>query len=200
MEYPSLQGKLLMRDYGRNVQHMIEYALTIEDKAEREQCVESIIHTMQSLFPYLRQEESKHVVYDHLAIMSGFRLDIDWPYGMPHPEELHLNPERLPYSSSPIRMRHYGRIIQNMVQACLDETDVERQNYLINRLANKLKQQYLLWNKDQVEPERIIEDISLLSDGKLRCDFEDFQLMHAWQLVPKKTQQQHDNKKKKKKG
>jgi hypothetical protein len=67
-------------------------------------------------------------------------------------------------------------------------------------LANKLKQQYLLWNKDQVEPERIIEDISLLSDGKLRCDFEDFKLMHAWQLVPKKTQQQHDNKKKKKKG
>ena len=200
MEYPSLQGKLLMRDYGRNVQHMVEYALTIEDKAEREQCVESIIRTMQSLFPYLRQEESKHVVYDHLAIMSGFRLDIDWPYGMPHPEELHLNPERLPYSSSPIRMRHYGRIIQNMVQACLDETDVERQNYLINRLANKLKQQYLLWNKDQVEPERIIEDISLLSDGKLRCDFEDFQLMHAWQLVPKKAQQQHDNKKKKKKG
>ena len=185
MDYPTLQGKLLMRDYGRNVQHMVEYALTIRDRAERERCVAGIIRTMQSLFPYLRQEESRHVVYDHLAIMSGFQLDIDWPYGMPHPEELHLRPERLPYNTTPVKMRHYGRIIQNMVDEAVAETDIERKQYLICRLANKLKQQYLAWNKDQVESERIIYDIELLSGGQLNCDFEGFELKHAWQLVPK---------------
>ena len=199
MDYPSLQGKLLMRDYGRNVQHMVEYALTIEDRAERERCVASIITTMQSLFPYLRNEESKHVVYDHLAIMSDFRLDINWPYGMPHPEELHLRPERLPYNTTPVRMRHYGRLIDQMVQQAVAEPDIERRHFLTNRLANKLKQQYLIWNKDQVEPERIIEDISLLSRGKLSCEFEGFELKHGWQLRPKeKKQPQRPIKRKKK--
>lgn len=189
MDYPTLQGKLLMRDYGRNVQHMVEYALTIDDRAERERCVARIIATMQSLFPYLRNEESKHVVYDHLAIMSDFRLEIDWPYGKPHPEELHLRPERLLYSTTPVRMRHYGRIIDKMVQEAVAETDTERQHYLINRLANKLKQQYLIWNKDQVEPERIIDDIGLLSGGRLSCDFDGFELKHGWQLKPKEKKQ-----------
>ena len=198
MEYSTLQGKLLMRDYGRNVQHMVEHALTIQDREERERCVASIITTMQSLFPYLRQEESRHVVYDHLAIMSDFRLDIDWPFGKPHPEELHLQPEKLPYNLSPIRMRHYGRIIQDMVQEAVNEPDIERKQYLICRLANKLKQQYLTWNKDQVETQRIIDDIHLLSHGKLSCDFEGFELLHAWQLVPKKPNPPHEKKKKKK--
>ena len=185
MDYPTLQGKLLLRDYGRNVQHMVEYALTIEDRDEREKCVAGIIQTMQSLFPYLRQEESRHVVYDHLAVMSDFQLDIDWPYGKPHPEELHLQPDRLTYNTTPVRMRHYGRIIQDMVTEAVAEPDIERKQYLICRLANKLKQQYLVWNKDQVEPERIIYDIELLSNGQLSCDFEGFELKHGWQLVPK---------------
>ena len=189
MEYSTLQGKLLMRDYGRNVQHMVEHALTIENREEREHCVEAIITTMQSLFPYLRQEESLHVVYDHLAIMSDFRLDIDWPYGKPQPEELHLQPERLPYNTTPIRMRHYGRIIEQMVAEAVNEQDEEKQHYLINRLVNKIKQQYLIWNKDQVEPERIIEDIHILSNGRLNCDFEGFELKHGWQLLPKEKKQ-----------
>ncbi|MBO4621136.1 MAG: DUF4290 domain-containing protein [Paludibacteraceae bacterium] len=201
MEYPTLQGKLLMRDYGRNVQHMIEHAITIQDREERERCVAAIINTMQSFFPYLRQEESRHVVYDHLAIMSDFKLDIDWPNGMPHPEELHLHPEPLPYNTTPIRMRHYGRIIQDMVAEAVNEPDIDRKHFLINRLANKLKQQYLIWNKDQVEPERIIEDIYLLSDGQLSCGFDGFVLKHGWQLVPKDLKQaqattQHKKKKK----
>ncbi len=199
MDYPTLQGKLLMRDYGRNVQRMVEYAITIQDPEQREQCVATIIRTMQSLFPYLRQEESKHVVYDHLAVMSGFRLDINWPFGMPHPEELHLQPDKLPYNTTPIRMRQYGRIIQTMVKQAVEETDIERRQYLICRLANKLKQQYLLWNKDQVERERIIEDIHILSNGQLSCDFEGFNLLHAWQLVPKDQKNQNSHNKKKKK-
>ena len=199
MDYPTLQGKLLMRDYGRNVQHMIEYAITIPDREERERCVKSIIQTMQSFFPYLRQEESLHVAYDHLAIMSDFKLDIDWPFGMPHPEELHLVPEKLPYNTTPIRLRHYGRIIQDMVKEAVNEPDLDRQHFLTVRLANKLKQQYLIWNKDQVEPERIIEDIYILSDGKLSCGFDGFYVKHGWQLVPKDLKQAQSTQHKKKK-
>lgn len=199
MEYSTLDGKLIMRDYGRNVQRMVEHALTIENKEERERCVQTIISTMQSLFPYLRNEESRHVVYDHLAIMSRFRLDIDWPFGKPQPEELHYEPARLPYNtSSPVRMRHYGRIVDNMVQEAVKEQDEEKRKYLITRLANKLKVQYLQWNKDQVEPERIVADIKLLSGGRLSCDFPEFELLHGWQLVQKDKKNQSQPKKKKK--
>lgn len=188
-----------MRDYGRNVQHMVEHALTIENREERELCVERIIRTMQSLFPYLRNEESRHVVYDHLAIMSDFRLDIDWPFGLPQPEEMHYEPKRLPYNTtSPVRMRHYGRIVDSMVQQAMQEQDMDKRHFLINRLANKLKLQYLLWNKDQVEPQRIIDDIVLLSDGQLDCNFPEFTLLHAWQLVSKEKKSQQSQKKKKK--
>lgn len=188
-----------MPDYGRNVQRMVEHALTIQDREERELCVSRIILTMQSLFPYLKNEESRHVVYDHLAIMSDFQLDIDWPFGMPHPEELHYTPQRLPYNTeSPVRMRHYGRIIDMMIKEAMKEEDRQKREFLINRITNKLKQHFLLWNKDQVERERIISDLQILSDGLLSCDFQDFNLLHAWQLVPKEKKSQQPQKKKKK--
>jgi len=105
----------------------------------------------------------------------------------------------LAYNTTPIRMRHYGRIIQTMLQEAIAEKDIERRKYLINRLANKLKMQYLIWNKDQVEAQRIKDDVHLLSVGKLSCDFEGFELKHAWQLLPKDKKPQPTQPKKKKK-
>ena len=200
------QEPLLMPEYGRNVQRMVEYALTLTDKAERTRCVQAIMHTMENLFPYLKNEESRHKMYDHLAMMSGFRLDIDFPYNRPTPDELRYRPERLSYNTAqPVRYRHYGRIIQNMVREAMDETDEERRKQLVLRIANRMKQNYLVWNKDHVDEVRIKEDIQTLSDGRLSCDFPEFQLASAKLLNPQggqpqgQTFQQQGKKKRKKK-
>ena len=200
MEYSTQQEKLLMPEYGRNVQRMVEYALTIEDKQQRTECVQAIMRTMENLFPYLKTEESRHKMYDHLAMMSDFKLDIDFPYNRPTPEELRYNPDLLTYNTlQPLRYRHYGRIILEMIELAIAEKDMEKRNQLIIRIANRMKQNYIVWNKDHVDAERIKEDIVALSGGRLSCDFPEFQLAHAWQLASQPANQQANKKKKKKK-
>lgn len=183
MEYSTLEGKLVMPEYGRNVQRMVEYACTIEDRDERNQCVEAIIHTMENIFPYLKDETQRHKVYDHLAIMSDFKLDIDYPYELPDREQIHYHPEQLKYADRPVRMRCYGRMVEQMVAAAIDEQDEEKKHDLIISLANRMKQNYLYWNKDHVEPETIMEDIKILSKGRLSTDFEGFEIKQRRTLL-----------------
>ncbi len=175
MEYSTKQGKLIMPEYGRNVQHMVEHALTLEDKEERNKCVQAIMQTMGNLFPYLRNEESRHKMYDHLAIMSDFRLDIDSPFERPDQEELRYKPERLDYNTAhPVRFRHYGRMIEVMVQQAIAEEDIEQRKVLVRIIVSRMRQDYVLWNKEQVNADRIREDLDYLSKGLLTEYFEDF--------------------------
>lgn len=173
---------LIMPEYGRNVQRMVEYALTLEDKEERTRCVEAIMQTMGNLFPYLRNEESRHKLYDHLAIMSDFRLDIDSPFPRPQRESLRYQPEPLP-QQHPIPMRHYGRLIETMIETASQEEDVEKQQVLILYIASRMRQNYLVWNKDTVTAEHIRQDIATLSNGRLDCNFAEFDEMFETPLV-----------------
>lgn len=195
MEYPSLNGKLLMPEYGRNVQRMVEHALTLTDREERNRCAATIISTMMQLNPDLNSSEKRHTFYDHLALMSGFQLDIDYPYGEPHPEELELLPEHLRYSNTTFPFRHYGKLIQAMIgEACEVEDEFDRQSLTI-MIANRMKYTYLVWNKNQVEDEVIMNDVERLSHGLLTCRFEGFELLDSDYLMPK----EEETKKKKKK-
>ena len=189
-----------MPEYGRNVQRMVEYALTIEDKQERQQCVQAIMRTMSNLFPYLRNEESKHKMYDHLAIMSNFKLDIDFPYNRPSPEQLRYTPQQLPYNTqNPVRFRHYGKIIETLLDEAAKETDKEKQQQMVMVIANRMKQNYMIWNKDNtVDDNHIIDDIRRISRGKIDCNFDGFQLAGAKQLAADKQQKNQQKRKRKK--
>ncbi|MBQ7448960.1 MAG: DUF4290 domain-containing protein [Paludibacteraceae bacterium] len=194
MQYSQQEERLIMPEYGRNVQRMVEYACTISDREEREQCVRTIMQTMMNLFPYLRSEESQHKLYDHLAIMSDFKLDIDYPYGKPTPVIAEgYQHQMLEVPDKPVRYRHYGRLIEQMVKAILEEPDMSVREQMTLTLGNRMKQNFLTWNSDEVSDERIKEDISRLSNGLLRTDFEGFQLLPTEQLV------HNQNRKKKKK-
>lgn len=192
---------LIMPEYGRNVQRMVEYALTIDNKEERTRCVNVIMHTMENLFPYLKNEESRHKMYDHLALMSNFRLDIDSPYNRPTPDELRYQPEHLPYNTIvPLRFRHYGRILNNMIQEAVVEQDAEKQKMQILRIASRMRQNFLLWNKDNLDENTLKQDINTLSQGKLNCEFVEFeQLMQQKPMFLTQQQTQNLNIKKKKK-
>lgn len=163
---------------------------------------------MENLFPYLRNEESRHKMYDHLALMSGFRLDIDFPYSRPTPEELRYTPEVLPYNTTiPLKYRHYGRIIGTMIQEAIAEQDEEKRKRMILRIASRMRQNFVLWNKDNIDEEHLRDDISALSGGQLDCNFPEFKelmqkpIQQKQQQQPKQQQKQNQqqNQKKKKK-
>lgn len=195
MEYPTLQGKLIMPEYGRNIQRMVEHALTLTNREERNLCAAAIIKAMMQLNPELDSSEKRHTFYDHLAMISDFQLDIDYPYGEPQPEELKLLPEHLQYSNSAFPFRHYGKIIQAMIAEAVKEEDEEKRLMLTIYIANRLKYTYLVWNKNQVEDEVIMSDVERLSKGRLTCDFEGFYLLPANELVPKDAPQKKKKKK-----
>jgi len=182
MQYPTLQGPLILPDYGRNVQRMVEYAMTLTDRDERNRCADAIVRTMAQLNPDPQNSNQYVTLYDHLALMSGFQLDIDYPYGTPQPEELNLQPELLQYSNPAFPFRHYGRIIQDMIYQAIEEEDIMLRQELVIRIANRLKYAYLMWNKDQVDDEQIIADVDRLSQGQLSCDFPDFYLLEKKQM------------------
>ena len=120
LEYNNQKEKLLLPEYGRNIQQMVEYCTTLETKEERNRCANTIIQTMGNLFPQLRDApEFKHKLWDHLAIMSNFTLDIDFPYEVIKQENLQTTPQPIYYQLESIKFRHYGKIIEQMIcRAC----------------------------------------------------------------------------------
>jgi hypothetical protein len=168
MEYPTLEGKLIMPEYGRNIQQMVAHALTIEDREERTRCVQTIINIMGNMFPYLRDvNDFKHKLWDHVAIMSDFKLDIDFPYEILQEENLYTRPETIPYKKSRIRYMHYGRTLEEMIEIISKYPEGEDKNELIRLVANQMKKCFLTWNKEVVDDKKIFDDLRELSHGHI---------------------------------
>jgi len=168
MDYNTKRKKLPMPEYGRNIQNMVDHLFTIEDREKRNQSAQAVIDVMGNLYPYLRDvAEYKHKLWDHLAIMSDFKLDIDYPYEPPSPDILTEKPRKVSYNQHDIRLRHYGLITQKMIDAAID-MEGEEQRILIEQTANQMKKLYLAWNKDSVEDEKIFLDLEELSGHKLK--------------------------------
>ena len=129
MEYNTTRSKLLMPEYGRNVQRMVEYLMTLEDRDQRRRNAEAIIELMGTLNPHLKTiEDYKHKLWDHLVQMTDFKLDVDAPYPPPTPEELYKKPEPLPYPQSSIRHRHMGKNLEALIEKALAEKDPSNNN------------------------------------------------------------------------
>lgn len=155
-------------EYGRSVQNMVDYAVTIKDRSERQRCANTIITIMGNMFTHLRDvPDFKHKLWDHLAIMSDFKLDIDYPYEIVRKESLSSKPERLTYNLNRIHFRHYGRNLEAIIRKAADMPEGDERDALINLLANNMKKNYYAWNKDNTDEDKIIEDLRLLSDGKI---------------------------------
>jgi hypothetical protein len=197
MKYNTQEKNLPMHEYGRAVQKMVDHAITIEDRAERQRCANTIIAVMGNMFPQLRDvAEFKHKLWDHLAIMSDFKLDIDYPYELVNPETLHPTPERLAYPKGGIRYRHYGRCIEEMMKKACEMPEGEERSELLRLIAAQMKKDYVLWNKESIEDSKIIEDIREYSNGTINLSEEKLNLgiYHA-----PTNQNKHNGKNQKKK-
>lgn len=178
-------------EYGRNLQNMVDHIMTIEDRDERNRASRTIIDIMGNLYPYLRDiNDFKHKLWDHLAIMSDFQLDIDYPYDPPRRETFNEPPARIPYSTGRIKLRHYGKILESMVAKANDYESGEEKEILIKLLANHMKKSYLTWNKDAVDDEKIYEDLEILSRGNIKRN--DLDLAETKDLLQNKTRKKQN--------
>jgi hypothetical protein len=173
----SQKTDLILPEYGRNIQQMVKHAVAIEDRAERTRCAKTIIDIMGNMFPYLRDVEGfKYKLWDHLAIMSEFKLDIDYPFEVVKPTTLQQKPEKIPYNTQRIRYMHYGRLLQTLIEKTVAYPEGERRQELIDLMANHMKKSYLTWNKEVVDDRKIFDDLRELSHGELDMNPESMTL------------------------
>ena len=168
LEINSLRQDLMIPEYGRNIQKMVEYAMTLEDREQRNQCCKAILSVMGQLFPYLRDmEDFHHKLWVHLMIMSDFKLDVDCPYPMPAREELQVRPQVLPYPTCEVKFGHYGRYAESLIQKCALLEEGEEKKAFARSIANLMKQNALNWNRNTVTDDVVLKDLQYLSKGKI---------------------------------
>lgn len=170
-DYNSTRSKLLLSEYGRNVQNMVKYIVELPTKEERNKYAAVVIDLMGFLNPHLRDvADFKHKLWDHLHIISNFKIDVDSPYPLPDPEKIHLKPEPLKYPHQRIRYKHYGKTIELMISKAKSIQEPDRRNHMVQSIANFMKMAYVQWNKDSVTDETILAHLYELSGGELKLD------------------------------
>jgi len=170
-DYNSTRNKLILSEYGRNVQNMVKYIVALPTKEERNRYAQVVIDLMGFLNPHLRDvADFKHKLWDHLHIISDFQIDVDSPYPKPSVEAIHMKPEPLKYPHQRIKYKHYGKTIEFMIEKAKSIDDADRKRHMVQAIANFMKMAYVQWNKDSVADETILSDLYALSGGQLKLE------------------------------
>lgn len=195
--YNTGMPKLKMAEYGRNIQNLVDFCVSIPDREERTRCAHAIAEIMTILFPSLKKDpNSSKKIWDHISIMSEFALDIDFPVEVVTADEANPIPDPIPYSNArDICFRYYGKHIQNMVKTVADMEPSDEKETLIGVIANHMKKLMLAHNKESVSDQKVLRDLCFLSDGKIDLLPGDIQLYDYQELEP--IASQRGNKKKK---
>ncbi len=171
MEYNTTRNKLLLPEYGRNVQNMIAHAMSVVDREERNRAAQAIIEVMGQLNPHLRDvDDYRHKLWTHLFVMSDFKLDVDSPYEIPKPEDLTSKPDKVDYPTSNMKYGHYGKYTQEILENASAITNDDEKKYLANSMANFMKKQFLIYNNDAVENAVIANQLEELSNKVLTIE------------------------------
>jgi len=184
LEYNSEREHLIIPEYGRHLQKLVNHCIKLETKEERNEMANAIIDVMGNLQPHLRDvPDFKHKLWDQLFIMSDFHLDADSPYPQPSKEELTAAPEVLEYPKSASKYKFYGNNIQIMIDTAMTWEEGELKDTLIFTIANHMKKCYLNWNKDTVEDVVIFKHLAELSNGKINLTSNDETLSEVKNLL-----------------
>jgi hypothetical protein len=183
MEYNTIRKQMVIPEYGRNIQEMIEYTCAIEDREKRNKSAKFIINVMSQMHPQVRDSvDYKHKLWDHLHIIADFKMDVDAPYPPPSPLTLSTKPEHLSYHDKEIAYRHYGKNIALIIEKAIEYEEGPEKDALVKIIAIHLKKSYLNWNRDSVSDELIEEHLRVLSQGKLKLK-EDVRLTTTSDLL-----------------
>ena len=163
-----------MPEYGRGVQMMVDMAVQIEDREERQRCANTIVKIMSNLQPSTNsKEDEEHRLWNHLARISHYQLDIDYPVNIVPQEEVQAHPAPLPYPMKTIKRRHYGYLVEQTLDYAKTLEDEEMRRFITEIIANQMKQDLFIWNRDSMDNALVAQDIERYSDGKLHLDLDD---------------------------
>ncbi|MGI8635537.1 MAG: DUF4290 domain-containing protein [Segetibacter sp.] len=175
MEYNTQRNHLTMKEYGRHIQRMVEYVLTIEDRQKRQQQAQVVIELMGTLNPHLKNvEDFRHLLWDHLFFVSDFKLDVDCPYPIPTKETYKLKPDPLPYPKRKPRYNHLGKNLEIVIDKALKEENPEKRAGFANSIAYYMKLAYSNWHKELVHDDGIRAELNTITNGQLEFDSTPF--------------------------
>ena len=170
-DYNTTRNELILAEYGRNVQNMVKYIIELPDLEERNKYAQAVIDLMGFLNPHLRDvADFKHKLWDHLHIISGYKIEVDSPYPKPTPEAALVKPAHIGYPQQKIKYKHYGKTVEVLIERAKAVEEPERRAAMVQGIANFMKMAYVTWNKDSVADETIIKNLRELSGGQLQLD------------------------------
>ena len=172
MDYNTQREKLVLSEYGREIQKMVAVAIALPTKEERMRCAKAIIRQMEMKNPQIRQSEDwQETLWDHLYLMSHKQLDIDWPYDMSDAEKISTKPQPMAHPQSDIsRIRHYGRLVSEVFEKLKTMPEGPERDELVRVTANQMKRDLLTWGHGSMDDERIADDLARYTDGKIQID------------------------------
>lgn len=178
MEYFTQKEPLILAEYGRYVQDMVNHTLSIEDREERNKAARSIVQLMTVMNPsYRGNEELEHKLWDDLHVMANYELDVDAPYPKPKPKD-QIEAEKIDYPKGDFKYRHYGKAIEDLIAAACKIEDEKERQALTQMIANLMKRSYLAYNRDSVNEEMIVDQLKEMSNGELKLD-DNFRFQHT---------------------
>ena len=171
LDYNTQREKLVLPEYGREVQSMIDYAITLPTRAERQRCANTIIAIMERMMPATQNApDHKHKLWDHLALMSGFRLDIDYPYDISEAKKIMTRPNPMPYPMKRIPVRHYGNMMFEIFDILKTMPAGKERDELSRLAANQMKRDLYQWGHGSSDDEKVVSDIANYTDGRIQLD------------------------------
>ena len=175
LDYNTQRKTLLMPEYGREIQKMVDHAVSLPTKEERMRCARTIIHQMEAKVPRIRENaDYEQTLWDHLYLMSSKQLDIDWPFDESDAEKIHLKPQPLPLPQNSIKLRHYGRLVEELTEKLKTMPAGDERDELVRLTANQMKRDLIQWGHGSIDDEKVIDDIARLTDGIVQIDLKSF--------------------------
>lgn len=175
LDYNTQRHLLLMPEYGREIQKMIDHAVSLPTKEERLRCAKTIVKLMETKVPQIRENVGyQQTLWDHLFLMSNKQLDIDWPYDVSHAESIQAKPEPMRRPDTSIGLRHYGRLVEELWEQLKTMPEGPERDALTRQTANQMKRDLVLWGHGSIDDEKVADDLARYTDGKIQLDLNEF--------------------------
>ena len=194
LDYNTQRAKLILPEYGREIQQMVDHCLTLTDREERQRCAETIIAVMDRMFPENRGvDDHEQKLWDQLAIMSNFQLDIDFPYDVSDAVKIATKPEPLPYPMQHIPVRHYGAMLFEIFEKLKTMEPSEERDKLVELTANQMHRDLVTWSHGSSDVAKVASDLARFTDGNIQLDLDTF----VFEKIEAQPKNVNNNKKKK---
>ena len=175
LDYNTQRTKLILSEYGREIQKMVEYACELPTKEERLKCAMTIIRQMENKNPQLMENaDYEQTLWNHLYLMSHRELDIDWPYDVSEADKILSKPDPMPLPDGHIKLRHYGHLVEELLELLKTMPEGEEYDALVSKTANQMKRDLVLWGHGSAEDERVADDLARYTNGKIQLDLSTF--------------------------